>query len=199
MKTIGTSVEEQQIRKQPISGKSGFAKAALLAAGIALSSCHSSNISQQPPRPADANSISQRASSQDAVPASPPIETVSSLCEAGDLVATRNDSSKMVKQNVCYEGTVCAILEERISTTTVSAGSRLPFQPWSVRIIGIDGTGVDLAFDEGRQPLDPIRLNYGRVWRLGEFVLVQSIRAEPGPDSTSARVVLCQPIFPDDR
>ncbi len=192
----GESSAEQAMRKQSMPRKNGFAKAALFAAGTALSSCHSSNINQQPPRSADATAISQRSSPPDAAPA--PLESGSYLCEDGDLVATRNDSSETIKKRVCFEGTDCAILEERLSTTIARVGSRLPFAFGAVRITGIDGAGVNLAF-EGHDAPDPVRLNYGRQWRLGEFVLVHTIRAEPGPGPSAAKIVMCQPIFQAQR
>ncbi len=193
----GDSKTAQSTRERLSARRSGFAEAALLVAGIALSSCHTSNISQ-PSRSvdsADATAITPRADPPDAAPAS---SESGKLCEDADLVATRNDSSETVKKRVCFEGTDCAVLEERLSTTTAGVGSRLPFAFGAVRITGIDGAGVDLAF-EGHDAPDPLRLNYGRQWRLGEFVLVHTIRAEPGPGPSAARIIMCQPIFPDQR
>ncbi|HSB46415.1 MAG TPA: hypothetical protein VLD37_00250 [Candidatus Bilamarchaeum sp.] len=39
------------------------------------------------------------------------------------------------------------------------------------------------------------RLNYGQEWRLGEFVLVSTLRAERGTEPGAARIVMCDPVI----
>lgn len=184
MKTIGMSDDpraDPTIRKQSLPDKSGFAKAALLAAGIALSSCHSTATIQQPPRPA---AVSATGSGGAAVAGE-------STCER-ELVATQQDSSITVQAQVCHPDVGCTVLDERRNTATVRVGHRMLFGGFTIRVAGIDSAGVDFIFEGPGLP-DSLRLEYGKVQTIGEFVLVSAMRVEPGHQPGTVRIIDCQP------
>ncbi len=169
-------------RAEPPSKRSGFSKAALLVAGIALSSCHGAG-------------TTQAAREADAPPRSA-VEEGRYTCEK-PLVASEYDSSTRTESKVCTTGAGCSGFAERRSTTTVRVGDNVPDGPFTLRVSGIDSAGVDFVFEEPGIR-DQMRLDYGKARRIGEYVLISTMKVERGPLPGTAKVVACQPLIPGE-
>jgi hypothetical protein len=183
--------------KKERSQKYGFANAAVLAAGLIFSSCHS----ERPANSQPTHSVTSGASAHVSQPAASatnlaPTEEYQTTCRER-REATQSDSSRVIDTTLCSP-LGCFPAQETVSTTTVRMGDRLPFgEPYALRVSRIDGSGVDFILG-GPRPQDSelIRYNYGQESRIGEFVLVATLRAEPGTVPGTARIVSCMPVVP---